>query len=221
MGLTMQNLRDKVRKNLGSLDSNDSNADDTAIDLLINSAWWEFCDKVKIHEKEKSTVISTVAGVNTLTVPTDLLAIQNIAVEDPDSYQFSPLDRMTVDYFNQIYNANPDQSNFNAPTGYFRRGNTIYIDPTPDQVYSITIWYGYYLADLAIGNNPSVPQAAHEIVLYGASWRGCYEITGDHEKGDKFQNIAYGMLSAYEPVIDKEVVDTHRGGVGVRRRGYR
>lgn len=221
MSLTTQNIRDKVRKNLGSLDSSDSGADDTSIDLLINQAWWEICDKFHFREREAFSTFPTIAGQSSYNVPGDFLSIQNIAIQDNNSYQWTPLDRMTIDEYDQVNEPNPDTTTYDAPLRYFRRSNLIYLSPTPDQVYQLQLWYVDILPNLTSGVSPSIPQSWHEIILYGATWRGALEITSDQEKFQIYSGLYYAQLASAEPIEAKEEGDTHRGGASVIKRRYR
>ena len=199
MGLTLAQQRAKLRRALG-LDTNDELGTDTEIDLLLNTAWWEIADAFDFREKETSRTYNTVAGTIAYSAAADLLGLQNISIEDPDSGQHTPLTEITIydyetNYVDQI-------STRGKPTHYVRKGSQVLLYPTPDAIYEIKEDYWKTLADIAVGG-VTIPQAWHAMIWMNAAFYGYMEA------GDLNRAVGYRKLVGLPSVSDtKETTET-------------
>lgn len=209
-----------LRQSLG-LDSDDlPNVTNLASDppkigayQLLNESYWEILDRLNFREKESSGTFPTVAGTRYYQVPTSFDALRMISVEDLDSGLHTPLERMTMYEYETIYSSDEDTQG--KPQKYGREKNGIRIWPTPDDVYTLTIKFWAALSDLSSTNSfPEIPRAWHEVIKFGALWRG-YLLIGDHARAGNIQRLHEGMLNKLKPVEAKEETDTHLGGVEV------
>src|SRR5258706_8732138 len=220
MTLDITSMRRQLREHLGiegdatdELPDTDS-ADKTGCDTYLNRSWWESNEKFKFREKETTGTFPTVVGVKFYQVPFGFESIQHISIEDPDSSQHTPLDRITKDVFEQKYVNRTDAQG--KPELYFRESNGIRLWPVPDQIYTLTLSYLSTLADLSGSNaTPSIPQAWHEIILFGGVWRAFLGVTRDFEGSQNARAYQTSLIAGIEPTEEKEMIDSHRSGLEV------
>lgn len=190
-----------------------SGSEKVGLDLLLNQAYWEVLDKNHFREKEVTATFPTVAGTRFYKVPSSFEALQQLSIEDLDSGLHSPLERATEYEYESIFQNTTDSQG--KPSKYLREGNGIRLWLTPDNAYTVTIKYWKELTDLSSTNlNPEIPRTWHEIIKYGAAWRGAAQL-GDYAKVQMFMAIHGGLMKSAVTVEAKEEGDTHTGGVEV------
>lgn len=210
MSLDITNLRAKLRRITGE-DSTDLSNDDA--DLLLNQAYWELLDSTPFREKETTSTFSFVDGTRLYQAPSPFEAVQGIAIYDTDDNKHSRLDRMSMAWYEERYDSDTD--NKGKPEYYARYGSNFYVWPTPDEAYGGVIYYWTTLTDLSDANDtPEIPQAWHEIILYGAGWRRMVEL-GDFVRMRELMNVQARQENKLQPVEAKEEVDSRYAGVEV------
>ena len=174
-GLDLDRMRALVRKGLGGLD--DQDLPDQDVDELLNMALWELEDR--FHFKEKECIIQSVAeaGRNNYPVANDHDALWSISVRglaDDDDYHWMKLERMSPALWDELRNDDPDPEKYAIPTKYVRINQTIFLWPTPDDLYPMQIIYWRALASLLAGtvDTTSLPRNWDELVVEGAIVRG-------------------------------------------------
>lgn len=202
MGLSSSQLITDLRNSTG-LDSTD--LPDASALRFLNRSWWEVCSKFKFREKETQTTLTTVAGTRDVNVPADMFATR-IAVIINDELEHIQLDQIDEQTYENLYDS--DSENENIPTMYFRYGSIIRLYPTPDDAYSLVVYYWKNLTDLAVLNDPSIPQSWHEIVLFGAIWRAKAEL-GDLDSKASFQMDQQRLIESATPVQTIETYDSN------------
>lgn len=213
--LSLPTLRLELRKHLGQ-DEDDLPDDDA--DLLLNRTYWEILEKFHIRETESSTTITTVAGQREYELPPSFESLRISSFVDPDSGQHTKLDRISIKDYENIYQDDSDAEG--PPTKYYRQNDSIVLWPTPDQVYTIVIYYLQTLDDLSDADpNPALPKSWQELVLLGATWRGFLQVN-DYTKAPLAQKTYAQLLSTAVPVESKEEWDSSTAGVSVRGREY-
>lgn len=213
MGLSLAQLRTEVREHLG-VDSVE--LIDADVDLLLNRSWWKVADDFDFREKETSRSYNTVAGTSTIASATDTEGLQGVSIEDTNSKQHTSLSPMTIGVYETEY---ADISSTRAkPTHYVRRGSNIILFPTPDAAYEITEYYLKTLADIA-STGPTIPQSWHEIIMYGAVYRGFARI-GDYNRSRAARTMQVELMSTQETVDTTEKVDRPTAGLQMIRPRY-
>ncbi len=220
MTLDITALRRSLREGIG-LEGDDTvtlpNADasdKTGADTYLNRSYWELLDKFPFREKEVIATFSTSVGENFYQVPSPFEALQQVAIEDPNSFKHNPLDRIEKDVFEQKFVNHVDDRG--KPELYFRESNGIRLWRTPDLVYTVTLRYWTVLADLTSSNaTPPIPQSWHEIILFGAIWRAFIGMNGDYNRAQAAKAHQVSLLSGASPVEAKETFDSHRAGAEV------
>lgn len=212
MGLSLVQLEDSLRKHLG-VDSLE--LDNTAADLLLNRSAWEVFDIFDFREKEAEAVLTTISGTSTYTVPADLNALQGVAINN--SLDWDALSKNELLEFEE--NLSDRVDSYGIPTTYTRRGSSIVLSPTPNAAFSLRVKYWKTLSDLA-NTGPDIPESWHEIILYGAIWRGFAEF-GDYNRSQSASLMQAKLISPKKTVEQKEKFDTRTAGLDVMRRPYR
>lgn len=205
-------MRTELRDHLG-LDEDEIN--DTSCDLLINRSYQELLSKLKLRIEEKSVTFLTVVGTRNYELPDDFDALRGASIENPDTLQHTPLDRITNDSYEGKYSESEDERDY--PTEYVREGMCIRLWPTPDAEYEITIKYDKFLSDLSDDIQiTSLPKNLDEIVLMGAVYRGHYKF-GDIVRAKAIkQDVDNALRDAEKRVAEsKEEKDSHRAHLEV------
>lgn len=194
MGFNISQMRSELRVHLGNLSS--TALPDGDADLLINRSWWQIQNALGFEELKNQRSFSTVVGTNSYAiVPTvDEESIRSLSYYN-ESGSSIPIYPVKLDEF--IEKHTTDENLRGAPENYIREGDNIVIWPTPDDVYDIVLYYLATLADWndANPNNP-IPQSAHEIILYGAVWRG-YDRLGNLARSSSFMDKQKSLISVF------------------------
>lgn len=210
---TLQNYRDEFRAHVG-VDEYDM--DNTIVDRILNQSWWEIADTFNFREKETSRMYNTVAGTFSITAASDIEGLQQISIQDRNSSQHTLLEPMTLlTYETEFTDTTTSRG---KPTHYVRRGSTIILYPTPDNVYEITEYYWKTLSDIAVGG-VTIPQSWNEVILYGAVQRGFARL-GDYNRSRAAKGMQMEIMGTKETVPTKERTDLHYAGVQMIRPRY-
>lgn len=211
MGLSLSDLRTELRDHCG-VDSDD--IDDPTCNQILNRAYWEILNKYPFREAEFTAFFPTVAGQALYSTPTDLMAVRLISIEDPASFQHTPLNRTTQFDYEQTWQNQPSAQA--KPTNYLREDGSIRLLPTPDQVYNMTLKFYKILSDMSDSNSPAIPQEWHEIILFGGVWR-LYARLADYQRSAFAKQHQAALIDSTVPVESKEEADSHLSGLDVRR----
>jgi hypothetical protein len=220
MGIDLAKLDKKLCRMLG-LDDPDVNDDENLpkaerIDIF-NISFWEIADKFPFREKEATATFSTVAGTPNYDIPVGTEAVRNVSGKD-DELQHFDIAPMSPEEYESLLNENSNERAI--PTRYVRETCMIRLWPTPDDTYTIIVKHWKELADmLNDADQPGVPRNWHEIVLYGAAWRGFLEL-GDISRANGFTNYQHKLMNSVVPTEQKEQQDYKYAGVQLIRNSY-
>lgn len=220
MPLSLVQLENELLAHLG-VDVTDFTNGLTDVDLILNRSWWQVMADLDFKEKETRKSISLVVNqslynVTTLVNPLIFEALQNVAIEDPTTFKHSLLELMQP----QTYEANLiNLTSENAkPTHYVRSNTDLIFWPTPDKTYNVTLYYLQTLADIAAGG-PPVPQNWHDIILFGAIYRGFMRF-GDYNRGNAAKKHQDKLIENSTPINSKELANLPLAGLSVLGRDY-
>ncbi len=214
--MNLEILRGDLRSHLG-MDTLD--LDDAAASRLLNRAYWELLDKFPFRDKETYSTLPVVIGTASYTIDFAAIeAISKITIEDPETLKHKPLDKMSLDVYQQ--NFVNDESAYGRPTNYVRYGNEIILYPTPDVAYVVDYYYAAQLSDLALeSDSPSAPRNWHEIILLGAVYRGFLQLQ-DYERANAARTHWMTLLSSVSMNEAEENKDTPRAGLRIAYSQY-
>lgn len=220
MNLSLETLENELLAHLG-LDASDFTNGLSDVDLLLNRSWWDISDKFKFREKEASTTFVTVAGTRQyicadIVSPSAFDSLRLLSIEDLVTFQHDPLLNMTLKVYEGLYINNTTEQA--KPTNYIRDGGNIILYPTPDKVYTLTLYYRSTLSDLAVSGAP-IPESWHEIILYGALWRGFARL-GDYNRLNGAKKQWASLIESSSPIEAKEASNNPMAGLEVPGREY-
>lgn len=197
MTIVLDDLRTEVRAHLG-VDTDDMS--NTVIELLLNRAYWGISER--FPAKEKTANFSFSDGVRKYTCPSPYEAVKMIGVEHDTGKDHKRLTRITREWYETQYVNDTDAEGI--PKEYFREGDDFIVHPTPDRTYPGIIRYDTIFSDLSDSNvTPEIPQVWHEILMYGAVWRG-YDRLGDFVKSAEVLNRQVSLLNSLPTQQEKE-----------------
>lgn len=189
--------------------------DDPAIDLYANFSYQALLNKYEFREKEIVATIPTVVGTRNYTMPDPHDGLRHISIQHPDSFAWTPLNRMSVDDYMGRWQVTDDVRGY--PTDYVRESCVFRLWPTPDAVYSLTVRYWGVLADL---NDQSttieIPNVWWEPILIGGSIRAAIDL-GMVEKADMLGKWQAKLIDDIPSIEAKEEDDSRRSGVEITR----
>lgn len=215
MGLTTASLITELREHLGALSTTElSNADAL---VLLNRSYWELLDKFPFREKEATATFVTSDGGRNYHVPNPFEALRQLSIQELDSELIHVLERKGVWEYEKDRSESDDDKGF--PTGYYREGSKIRLDPVPDDIYTVTIKYWTVLDDLDAADTPAIPQSWHEIILFGAIWRG-FQRLRDFEAATYYKGQQIAFINSAVPTEAKEETDSRVTGLEVLGRDY-
>lgn len=207
--LDVATLQSELLEHLG-VEANDAKFQPDVLLTLLNRSFWEILEKFPFREKEKTSTFLTVAGERLYGLPTDFESVRQLSIEDAAGYH-GTLDRWTPFQYENYYINREDYQG--RPVAYVREGGCVRLAPTPDDVYTIILKHLISLEDLSADNvEVAIPRVWHEIILYGAVWRGMVRMR-DYEHANQAKAHQVNLIQGIDPVPAKEAEDTHYGAL--------
>lgn len=156
-------LRTKLRRQVGNPTSGD--VTDSLLNEQINQAYKDVADRFRFHRNRKLCTFSTVVGQAEYGLPADLLSIirvrdttNGVRLIKSDSKRDAALDVATMD-------------NRGKPTHYSRYRTWVTLDPVPDGIYTIELFYKGNIVDLVSDSDtPVLPDTWHHGILLMAKY---------------------------------------------------
>jgi len=117
-------------------------------------------NELRLRLQISEATLTTVAGTQDVTLPTDWLEIENLSLNTP----VKQLTYVNIEHLDSKY-----PSDFTGePAVYTIEGNEIYFGPCPDAVYSVGLWYYARFPALATAGTNTLLTKYPSIYLYGA-----------------------------------------------------
>jgi hypothetical protein len=170
MTLDLAAMREALRDATGQDSSDLTNA---KADLYLNRSWWEVMHKFDFREKESNFEFDTTDdqaeyAVATISEDLPIEAIRRIAVLDDNDDKYYGLTPLSLEAY--LERKTDNEVTNTRPSHYVREADNLILWPTPNGTYSVKVYHWAILSDIATGGL-DIPQAWHEIILYGANWR--------------------------------------------------
>lgn len=196
-------LRTKLRSRIGNPDTTD--VPDVDLTAHINSAYRDIADRFRFHAVRKICTFPTVSGTKDYGLPADLSVILNAR----DETSGSKLSK--TDYSDDAWQESENDDVDGIPESYIRMRNFIRIEPTPDGVYTIRLFYKAGVVDLAAdADAPILPDSWHEGILKLARYY-FYDSKPDAPKA-QYALANYNSWVSTKPVeVDEEKKDLDKG----------
>ena len=146
-------LNSTLRTKVGSPST--AEVDNTVLTRLNNEAYEEIFEKYIFHKGRKIVTFPTVADSALYDVPADCMAVFSLW-NTTENYQRKILKK------DENWLANQQTNTAGPPIGYVRQRGWIQLSPTPDQVYTIRLFYkASYTALSADADVPVIPASWH------------------------------------------------------------
>lgn len=122
---------------------------------------------LRIRKQVTNTTLSTVAGVQYVTLPADFLEIENIGLSNTTPPR--NLHVITPELMDEMW---PAAYNSGVPTNFTIVGDKLILGPTPDGVYTVTLDY-YQRLDLASTTTNWLMTNHPNVYLYACLIEAC------------------------------------------------
>jgi hypothetical protein len=203
--MDLATLRSRLRKRIGNPDTSD--VTDADLTDIINQAYKDIADRFRFHQVRRLCSFDTVSGSKNYELPSALVSIIN--VRDRTSG-----DKLTkTDLRDDASQESEDDDDQGQPLYYIRLRNFIRLEPTPDGVYKIEIFYKAGITDLsADGDSPILPDPWHEGILKLAR-HYYYDQKPDVAKAQYALQMYQSWVSTKPVEVDEEKKDLDKGVV--------
>lgn len=210
--LTLSDMMSLLRKGLGGLDATDMT--DVEATRLLNLSLWELTDRFPFKEKECIVTATTVVGQRSYAIPLSLDALISVAVYDKTSQQAHKLSRMGFDDFQELEDDNTTDEGI--PTRYLRINAGLYLDPVPDDAYTIEMVIWRTITSLLSGtvDESGLPRNWDELVVEGAIVRGHF-YNQDYNLARQAANFQIGKVRETINKTTKAERDSRYAGLQV------
>lgn len=202
--MDLTTMRTRLRARIGNPDTTD--VPDATLTRIINSAYTDIADRFRFHSARKLCTFPTVADTQDYGLPTDLIEIMKVR-DQTNGWQLSK-----ADYLDEAAKEERSDSVITErPRFYIRYRNFIRLEPTPDGVYTIELFYRAGITELsADGDTPILPSAWHEGIIKLAR-HYFYDEVGDIPKAQYALSIYNSWLSTKPNEVDEEKKDLDKG----------
>lgn len=144
--------------------------------------------ELRVRELETTSTISTVAAQDYVSLPSDFKKMHSLEFNDNSGF-IDPIGSRQE--LKRKYGTASDR-----PIEHAIYGTKIYLGPTPDTVYPMTLYYYQAIPALTDSNTTNVILTAYpDVYLYGAIRQGCMQISNKAKKDEAEAN--------YSAVIDR------------------
>ena len=201
--MNLLQMRTKLRKRVGNPDTTDA----PEVDLTenINSAYRDISSRFRFHKVRKLCVFSTIIGTRRYGLPTDCEALLRVRNNTQGTKITKEDDSYTA---RQESDINEVQG---TPLTYARQLDWILLDPTPDAVETIELYYKSGITDLSSdGSIPLLPIAWHEGIIKLAR-HYFYDEKGDATKAQYALTTYQSWLDTKTVEFDEEKLDYDKG----------
>lgn len=149
-----------LRKKLGNPTETDISRDD--LYAVLNRAYKWVMDTYKFHIVRERATFNTAVGTDKYTIPANGFTIMSVR----DNTNNIKLVRRTPDWFDALTSITTQ----GKPTDYCRYANYIQINPVPDGIYSIQVYFKFAVPDLGLSDDPLAPSTWHEGIITRARY---------------------------------------------------
>lgn len=205
--MDLHGMRDKLRIRIGNPTTTD--VSDLRLSDVINRAYDDIAARYKFHRVRKICLFDTVVGQARYGIPADCFAVLRVR----DNTNGKRLDKIGDTKFSDRTDTVALTTN-GRPRRYIRQRDWITLDPPPDDVYQIELFYKSKPADLvADSDTPVIPEQWHEGIIRLARFYYWDDI-GDLPKAESASGIFDKWVAEMPTEFDDEAqaIDT---GVGI------
>jgi hypothetical protein len=209
---TFSEFKDYLQLRLGERDDIESKGGVNFLEVWVNAAYRKlaarnyFFGGIKMSfefpELYTSTSSNTTDGIEYVSTPSDCLYVTEIY----DSTNDRKLDR--IDWKSYIgYTDRSDTSAEGEPTHWIRRGSNIYLHPTPDDTYSMTIHYQKIPAELSDASDTTVLGDEWDTPILELACYTAHIALGEYDKADRAKAEFMDQVQSLIGIYNREKQD--------------
>jgi len=196
-------IKTEVKKRLG----NRTDIDDR-LNIWINDAYFELLMEPEFTFYELDTLDTIVTVANQRVYDLSTIAGLWFILMIRDETNSREVKKTSVKYLDRIARS------IGQPNRYARFADTLELDPTPDDAYTLTIRFRYRPNQLVSGAYPLINREWDEVLVVLATIKG-YEALEQPEKASAARNLLYPLLDKRK---DQEVLEDEDSEFGLRVR---
>jgi len=201
--MNLGQMRTKLRRRIGN--PVDPNVTDDLLNEMINQGYRDVADRFRFHKNRKLCTFLTVAGQSNYGLPTELLSIIKMRdmsnggrIMKSDARQDSEREVDTTD-------------NEGKPKHYTRYKSWVMLRPTPDDEYTIEVFYKADIVDLVSDvEEPILPVVWHYGIVEMAKYY-YYMDQPDLPKAQAAMAAFNDWVSSKPTEVDEEKMDFDTG----------
>lgn len=203
MGLTLLDLRNRLRSSIGNLTSTDD-AGDALLNQHINSAYEDISNKFRFHKMRKLCDFSTVAGTRRYGIPdgaTEVYQVRDLT----NNNKLEKLGQRRAEELPIAVDGVVDPVSLRGkPVKYVRTRDFLELHPTPDGTYLIRVFYkAEYTPLVSDADTPVLPDSWHRGIGMLARWY-FYDQSGDLAKAEQSLNSFNRWVADQPSEVDEE-----------------
>ena len=213
--MNLEQLQARLLARIGS--PVDSGAPTPAdLTFYLNAAYLDIADRFRFHRARNRCRFNTEAGVHRYSIPAEaksIFRVMNVTKgykldKRGDRYLASNSPATELTNLDESVTANdPPRDTWGQPTWYVRYRDYLDLQPIPDGIYTIEIFYKYDIAELALPDDiPVLPRSWHYGIVILGAWYYYDERKDVPKKTDQWQSFQQ-WVDTKPNEIDEESVD--------------
>jgi hypothetical protein len=175
------------------------------IDTFITQAEQRIYNSVQFPQFRKNQTGTMTGGNKYLAMPSDFLAVYELAVTNPTTSEYEYLLNKDVSYIRASY-SNPATTGIPKYYALFDE-NTLILGPTPTSNYAVEIHYFYYPESITTANTTWLGTNFDSVLLYGSLIEGYTFMKGEAD-----------VIAGYAKRYEEAMILAKRLGDGMDRR---
>ncbi len=199
--MNLQEMQNILRSRIGNPTAID--VPNSVLTTELNAAYLDIKDRYRFHRARKRCTFSTVIGQSRYDLPTDVLSVFRVRDNTNNVKLRKWGDRQL----------SSREDNLNGkPLRYVRYRDWVELNPTPDGVYQMEVFYKYMDTNLALATDvPQIPPSWHEGIVVLGKYNYYANVANDQPKAQMAYE-AWKLWVADKPAeIDEESVDIDSG----------
>ena len=199
--MNLQQMTNLLRGRIGNPTTTD--VADSTLQAELNAAYLDIKGRYRFHRARKRCQFQTVIGQARYDLPLDILVVLRVSDET---------NRVKLEKWGDRHLARRPDNELAKPLRYVRYRDWIELNPTPDGVYTMEVYYKFMDQLLQVGGDvPQLPETWHEGIVVLGKYNYYANVANEAPKAGMAYE-AWKLWVADKPTeIDEESVDIDSG----------